>query len=841
MQNTIILSPAKTWYMNKGLFSKLLPHLIAVLIFLIVAVVYCKPVLEGKMLQQSDVTQWKGMAQNSLKYKETHGHLPLWTNGMFSGMPAYQIAMESGNAVSPGVFYYILTLGLPKPISYFFLASICFYFLSQVLRVNPFISIIGGLAYAYATYNPIIVAVGHDTKMQSIALMPALIGSLLLVYERKYWIGGALTALSTALLIGMNHPQIDYYTLLIAAFMTLGYMIHWMRQKQFTHLLLSIGIVLISAITGVLSNAVTLFTTYEYAKESIRGGSELADAKSHSTKTGLSKEYAFDYSMYKTEPFVMMIPKMYGGSSGLEVSEESSKAIESLRQMPPELAQQLQYNLHFYWGGIGGTSGPPYVGAIICFLALIGFFILDGKHKWWILAATVLAIVMSWGGYFDGFNSFLLKSLPMYNKFRAPSMIIVVPTFLLCMMAVLTLQKIIAIDNKEYLWAKYKKGLILTAGIFIVLLLIYMNSDYRSEGDKQLLSQVSSAQDQVKEYVRNFINAMKDDRKALFFGSLIRSFLFIAAAAFMLWLFIKKNIQKTILLSIIGVLAFIDVMSIDTKYLNSDNYQDEADYENNFTPSAIDTQILQDTSNYRVFDLRQGVQAAFNQGALNSYFHNSIGGYHPAKLSIYQDLIEHQLYNFPQSLPVINMLNTKYIIQTDQQGKAQVFTNPNALGAAWFVKGVRYESTPVAVMNALSYFNPKDTAILFTADQKMVSTVSNADSSATIRLLKNDNDEITYQSSSPVNGFGVFSEVYYDKGWKAYIDGKETPIIRTNYVLRGLSIPAGQHQIQFVFHPASFYTGQKVSLIAGILVLLSLLVAAVHTYRKRQITKAANG
>lgn len=510
--------------MFKGLIPKLLPHFIAVVVFVIVAAVYCKPALQGEVLQQTDVVQWRAMAKNSFDYKETHGHFPLWTNGMFSGMPAYQIAMEPKVPVTPNWLYGIFTLWLPKPINYFFLACICFYFLTQVLRINPYLGIFGALAYAYATYNPIIVSVGHDTKMQSIALMPAFIASLMILYERRYLLGAALLAVFTALLIVLNHMQIVYYTLLIAAFMTIGYAVYWIRQRNFKHLLLAGSIAIAAGLLGVLSNAVNILTTLDAAKTTIRGGTELPDA--NSTKTGLSKTYALDYSMYKSEPFVMMVPKMYGGSDRLEVSEDNSKAIEQLQQMPRELAQVLQQGLRFYWGGIGPTAGPPYVGAIICFLALIGFFILDNKHKWWALALTVLSIVMSWGAYFEGFNAFLLNALPMYNKFRAPSMIIVIPTFLFCMLAVLTLQKIISYDNRQELWDRYKKGLILTGAVFLVLLLIYFNADFTAQTDKQFSASFAQYGDQVMSYVNSFMKALKEDRKGLFSGSLVRSFFF---------------------------------------------------------------------------------------------------------------------------------------------------------------------------------------------------------------------------------------------------------------------------------------------------------------------------
>jgi hypothetical protein len=827
--------------MKKGILQRLLPHSIAIVIFLVVAAIYCKPVFDGKVLQQNDVTQWRAMAQNSFKYKETHGHFPLWTNGMFSGMPAYQIAMESQNAISPGIFYSILTLGLPKPISLFFLACISFYFLSQVVKVNPYIGIIGALAFAYATYNPVIVAAGHDTKMQTIALMPAFIGSLLLVYDKRYWAGGALTALFSSLLVGMNHPQIAYYTFLIAIAMTIAFAINWVRQKEVKHLLISGAIVIVAGLIGVLSNAVTLFTTYEYAKESIRGGSELADNKTNSTKTGLSADYALSYSFAKAEPFVMMVPNMFGGSTApIEEKLETSKAMESLQAMPPELGNQIAGFRLAYWGGIvesAGTSGPPYVGAIICFLTLLGFFILDNKHKWWILAISALAIMMSWGHYFAGFNHFLLKSLPMYNKFRAPSMTLVIPAFLFCLMSILTLQAIVSMEDKEELWKRFKKGLLLGGGVILLLLMLYFTSDFRSESDRQLLTQSAGAPEQVKGYITDFTNALRDDRQSLFFSSLMRSFLLMAATAFILWLSIRRKIKAPVVFALVGILAFIDIMSVSSKYLNSDNYQDEIENQNSFTQTAADSQILQDSSYYRVLDLRQGL-GTLTYGANTAFFHKSIGGYHPAKLSIYQDLIEKQLMQFPQSLPVVNMLNTKYIIQADQSGKEQVYPNPDALGAAWFVKTVRYESTPAAVMNALSNFHPKDTAILFAADRNLVTTVPAADSSATIRLIRNDNDEVLYQATTATGGFAVFSEVFYSKGWKAFIDGKEAPILRTNYVLRGLSIPAGNHEVRFSFHPDSYYTGDTVSLIAGLLVFAALIIALVMTFKKKNATPA---
>ena len=821
--------------MKKGWMSLLLPHLIAVIVFLVIAVVYCRPVLQGDVLNQSDIVQWKAMSKNSFDYKATHGHFPLWTNSMFSGMPAYQIAMEGKSIASPGIIQNILTLGMPKPISFFFLACLCFYFLTQVLRVNPYLGIIGALGYAYATYNTGIIEAGHDTKMQTIAFLPAFIASLMVLYERHYLLGTALTALFTALLIGANHMQIVYYSGIIAFFMTVGYLVRWIREKQYRHAGIAIALALVAGGIGLAADAVSLLTTKDAAKTTIRGGTELPDV--NQTKTGLSQEYALSYSMYKTEPLVMLSPNIFGGSGGMiEEKVENSKALESLQSMPPQLANQLAGARAGYWGGLSAPGQvppnvPPYAGAIICFLALIGFFILDNRHKWWILAATILSLMMSWGSYFEGFNVFLLKSLPLYNKFRVPSMILVIPTFLFGMMAMLTLQKVLMMDNREELWERYKKGLMLAGGIFVVLLLVYFSADFTSQSEKEISKQLASAPEQVKDYVQQFLKALQDDRRSLFMSSLGRSLFYMAVAALMVWLAIRNKLKSWIAFGILGVFAFIDIMSVDAKYLNKDNYKEETEYNQSyFTPSKADEEIMQDKGYYRVFDLRQGLTSA-----MPSYFHNSIGGYHPAKLSIYQDLIEHQLSKFPQSMNVVNMLNTKYFIQQDQQGKDLVIPNAGALGHCWFVKGVRFENDAQSVMNALSNFSPADTAVVFASGKNLVNYAPGAQAGDSIWLDKNDNDVATYHSRSAENRFAVFSEIYYDLGWKAYIDGKEAPIVRTNYVLRGVSIPAGQHEIRFVFHPDSFYTGETISSIAGVLIYLLLIGAIVQYIRKRRV------
>jgi len=826
--------------MNRINWKAIMPHVLAVVIFFIVALIYCKPALEGKVLQQHDVTQWKGMAQNSFQSKEKTGHFPLWSNGMFSGMPAYQITGISENPISVGYLGDIFLVGLPKPVGVFFLACLCFYFLTQVLSINAYIGIISALGYTYATYNPIILAAGHDTKMNAIAYLPAIIASLILLYDKKYLAGTALTALFTALLLGANHLQITYYGFIIIIFMSVAFAVKCVKEKEVPHLLKSAGLALMAATLGIMVNAVTLITTYEYAKKSIRGGSILADSTTNVTKTGLSKDYALSYSVYKTEPLVMMFPRFYGGSSNqLELAQEKSAAIAALQSMPADLGQQLQGYLQFYWGGIDGvgTSGPPYAGAIICFLALLGLVMVDKKYTYWMAATMLFTFLLSWGKYLEGFNIAMLKYLPMYDKFRAPSMILVVPTFLMCMLAALSLDTITKEASPSILWEKYKKGLWVVGSVFAIAAIVYLTADFSNASDKILLEQIAKIPDasqraQLEAPVKSFVEGLRSDRQTLAMNDMLRTLLFSLVAALAVFAVIKQKIKPLYAIIAIGIFALIDVFGINTKYLNENNYQDAVEYENNFTPSPADLQILKDTGYYRVLNVTQGISSAFNGGALSSYFHKSIGGYHPAKLSIYQDLIERQLYKFPNCIPVLNMLNTKYIIVPDQQsGQPSVQQNPQALGAAWLVKSLQFKESPVAIMDELSNFNPSETAVLYQKDKTAISAIQ-YDSTASIQLVKAENDQMSYAFNAATNQFAVFSEVFYDAGWKAYVDDKETPIFQTNYVLRGIQIPAGKHNIEFRFEPASYSVGSKAAIGSSVIIWLLLIGALAGAFRK---------
>ena len=833
--------------MKSSWFKKLVPHAVAVLIFLVVAFVYCKPVIEGKVVAQSDVTQWKSSAQQSVEYAKTHdGVYPLWTNSMFSGMPAFQITYSANNLV-PWMAHNILSLGLPKPVNFFFLASICFYFLCVVVGARTVFGIMGALAFAYCTYNPVIISVGHDTKMVSIAYMPALLASIILIYEKKYWLGAGLTALFTSVLISQNHPQIDYYLLLAVGIMTIFYAVRWIQNKEWRHIGLVAAFTIIAGITGVLTNAVTLFSTYEYQKETIRGGgTALFDSTGNkeNVKGGLTKDYALSYSMNITEPFVMMVPRMYGGSSDhLEVSEEDSKAIEKLRVYPNEVQQQVIPLLNFYWGGMVkdtdiGTSGPPYVGSIICVLAILGMFILDGKHKWWILTAVGFTIMMSWGSYFDALNGFLYKHFPLYNKFRAPSMILVVSQLLLPLLAVLCVDRIANTTDKKTLLPAFKKGLIAIGSVFGLLLIIYMMSDFMSSADTAFMGRVkSSADPQALQVFGGFFEGLREDRKSLMMGDILRSLGFGLVALLLVFLALRKTIG--ILALGIGLIIFvlIDNLTIDVKYLNYENYREKLDNESVFTKTQADNEILADKSFFRVYNYSGN---AFKDG-ITPYHYNSIGGYHAAKISIYQDLIEHQFARQQPNMPVLNMLNAKYFIQKDRNGQTQSYQkNDGALGNCWLIKSIQYVKDADAEMNALNSFNPKDTAVVQESFKGSIPFAPVYDSSANITLVKNDNDVVTYTFNAASNQFAVFSEVYYKSGWKAYIDGKEAPIVKVNYVLRGLAVPAGKHDIKFEFKPQGYYKGRSLTSIFSIVLLVVLAVGIFMEWRNRNQNALAN-
>ena len=816
-------------------FKSLVPHLAAIGIFIFIAMVFCKPALEGKVLQQSDIIHWEGMSKDIADYKEVNGQAPLWTNSMFSGMPGYQIATNNNN-ILPYYANEAFSLFIPKPFRFFILACFGFYFLGIAFGVNPWISIIGALGYAYASYSSIIVAVGHDTKMLSMAYVPALIGAIYMVYQKKYWLGALLTATFSSVLISHNHYQIVYYFLIVAIVMGIALLVNAIKEKQLPAFLKPTLIAISAGCIGLFTNAVMLFTTYDYSKETIRGGQSSINTKDTSRQEanagGLDTAYAFAWSYGIGETMTLMVPNVYGGST--QLLGEDAKLIQTLNEkgVPEQLGNQIYSAFPAYWGPQPSTSGPVYVGAVLCLLFVMGMFLIKGPTKWWILGATILAIMMSWGKNLAGFNTFLFDHLPMYNKFRAPSMILVIPQLTFPLMAILALNRIFSPEiSKEELIKKLKLSAYITAGILAIALMMYNTLEYKTNNDRAIQEQLSSISQGDPAFGSDILNSVVEDRKKLFGEDLTRSALIIGIAFMLIYLYYKGLFNKTAAIASLVALTAFDMLGVSSRYLNKDKFLEPEEYANAFATTPADQQILQDKGNhFRVFNLTQDV---FND-AITSYHHRSIGGYHAAKLSIYQDLIENQLAKQPLNMQVLNMLDTKYIITTDSSGNPYPALNPEALGAAWFVENIQWSKDGRSEMLALDSFDAKRTAVIQEKFKSDVNEKIATDSLAYIKLTKPGHDTLSYESNASTAQFAVFSEVYYNKGWKAFVDGKEQPIIKTNYALRGLSLAPGKHTIEFRFIPESYYSGFAITKYSQWLLLVFLFLTIGISFKNRK-------
>ena len=826
-------------------FKKLLPHLIAIGIFLIVALVYCKPALEGLSIEQHDTIQWKGMAKDPEDFKAVHGHYPSWTKSMFGGMPTYNIAFHS-NAYVPYLIDRVISFGLPQPINYFFLACICFYFLAQVMRINPWISILAALGFAYCSYDPIIISVGHHTKMISMALMPALLAGVLLIYEKKYWIGGALTALFTGALVVHNHLQIVYYTIIIIFFITVVYAIRWIKQKDFKTLITAGLVAAVMAGLGALSCAVQLFTTKDYAKESMRGGrADLGDDKTSTTAKngGLDIDYAFAWSYGIPETFTLLVPNVNGGiSRGLG---EESKFYETLvgkvqsRELDQQLAQQVGQMGSEYWGPQTlGTSGPVYLGAIICLLCILGAIIADNKHKWWIIISCVLAIMMAWGSNFMAFNKFLFEYLPMYKNFRVPTLTLVIPQLLFPLLGALGLQQLLfgSLTEEQKLKAVKLTGIV--TGVIVAFIgIYYFSATFMSPRDAEIIKNVQQDNPSLARTIKDVLAAAAEDRQGLFKADLIRTLFLLVVGLGILFAFTKKMLKPVATIIALMIVSTGDLLAVGTRYLNEEKYAEATDVEpqesvmvsNAPMYKALKSIEADKDPHYRVLNNAMG---SVYDDALTSAFVRSIGGYHPAKISIYEDLRDNITRKF--NMNVLNMLDTRYVIVPTEQGP-QVQTNPDAFGPAWLVKNIRFVPDAKTEMASLDSNDLKETAFVQESFKADIKELPQYDSSAFIKLKTYDNELITYDIHAPAPQFAVLSEVYYASGWNAYADGNKIPIVKTDYALRGVAIPKGTKELKLTFEPESHKKGFAISAAMNyILVLLVIAGLAIEVIRNRK-------
>ncbi len=807
--------------MKNPLLKKLLPHVIAILVFLVLSALFCKPVLDGNVLNQHDNISWKAMAQNAFEYKEKNGHFPLWNPNLFSGMPNYQVAIE-GKSVLPDLLT-IFSLGTPKPINFFFLACICFYILCLTLRVRPVIGILGAIAYAFSTYNPVIIAAGHDTQMLATAFMPLVLAGLISIYEKNYWLGLALATFGAYQQIGVNHLQVTYYFFLIALIITIAYLVKWVKQKEWKHIGIAAGITIVAALTALAGNALILKTTSEYSRFTMRGGKDISiegdTIKTVKTK-GLDTAYAFEYSLGKAETVTFIMPDAFGGYSGNSLGEGSNVAKKLIEKgIPENNAEQVAQNMPKYWGKLY-TSGPAYLGVIICLLGLIGFVLVKNPIRWALLAATVLGIVMSWGKYFSGFNTFLFEYLPLYNKFRSPPFAQVIPQFMAGISAVLGLQQLLfgpGISKEDF-----KKILYTSAGLFVFLGLMYITLDYKAPFDGQIFDSIKQ-QSQSEELGRAVLAGLKADRQALFGGQLLRALGLALVALGVLFFFYKKKVSAIVAAIILLVVSSLDILLVSKNYLSEekDHYIAADSYDtSNFAPTNNNKKILEDKDpNFRVFNMLGTQTGGPFSEAFTSYYHKSVGGYHAAKLRTYQDIIE-RYFSGSVNPQVLDMLNTRYLItQNPFTGGDTLIRRETAYGPAWLVKNVKVVKDKISALQDIGVTNLKDTAVIDESFSKNI-VQPQWDSTASVTMTKFDNDAIEYEVNGNGPQFAVFSEVYYPLGWNAYLDGNKVDYVNANYILRGLSVPAGKHTIRFVFEPASVKSGTTIMFIASIFILI---------------------
>lgn len=818
-------------------FQRIRPHLIVVLGFLLLTSIYFLPAWQGKELQMNDVRQGSAATMELRNFKAQTGEFPLWTDAVFSGMPAYMLAFDYPNTFVGNTVSAVLSV-LPSSVALIFVCMLVTYILLQVMGINRWASALGGAAYAMGSYIFISLDAGHVSKVMALAYAPGILAGIILTMRGKYVVGGALTALFMCLEIGANHVQITYYLFMTIGIYVLLEGIHLIRSGNGKQLGIALAVLLVAGGIGAGSFSKRLLVLNQYSKESIRGGTELtakttaqgkpgqATAKA-APQNGLDESYAFSYSYELPEILTLLIPNVYGGASngGLDQSSAFYNAMVN-RGVDPSAAKQFaELGAPVYWGDMPINGGPAYAGAVLVFLFILGMVFSENRIKWYLLASTVLMLIIACGKNLMFINGLFFDLLPYFNKFRAVTMALNLVQLFIAAGAALGIQ---ALVDQKPTFAHLRKPLMIsfiaTGGLALILAVLGGTFfSFRKATDQAFLEQYFG------QAAGEFINALAQDRLSVLRSDAFRSFVFIALAAGALFLFATNKLKPVIFYPVILALAIIDLFAVDKRYLNNQDFISKSDVNVQFEPTPADQQILQDKSlNYRVWE-----QAGdFMNSNRVSYFHKSIGGYHAAKLHRYQDLIE---YVFPKNtLAVLNMLNAKYIIQqsmdsTGQGGAPVAQLNPEALGNAWFVKSVQQVANADDEIAAIQTFNPRATAIV---DKRFASQLTglpaSLDTTGTIQLTKYIPDNLTYESNTTGERFAVFSEIYYrgDSDWKVTIDGKEVPHVRADYTLRAMRIPAGKHTINFHFDPPVVRLGDTLDLIINAVLILFLGFAA---------------
>lgn len=821
---------------NMSYFKKFIPYLLILSAFVVIAYLFTPQVFEGKVVNQSDISSWRGMAQEIISYNENNPDSTpaLWTNSMFSGMPATTISVVYEGDYTDYI-YKSLFWGV-RPPSYLILCMVGAFLMFLAFGVNIYIAFIGAIAVTFCSYNLQIIQVGHNSKMVAIAFMPWVIAAVAYAFRYKRLWGALFFAFALSFQIKANHPQITYYLAMIVLAYGLSELIFAVKERRFKPFLYTALVLLVAGTFGIASNVNHLWPTYEYSKYTMRGGSEIkSEENPESTDSkGLDLEYATQWSYSPSEIPNLFIPNFNGGSSSGELSKDS-EVYRVLKENNYRGAEQVIKQLPIYWGGQPFTAGPMYMGAITIFLFVLALFLLGAKYKWWVLIVSGVSILLSWGGHFMPFTELFFKYAPLYNKFRTVSMILVILQITLPLLAFIVLNKIV---NGSFEKVKVKRAFILslsfTAGVSLLFAIFpSLAGSFTSGYDSSLPKAIA--------------DALIEDRQSLLAADALRSFAYVILAATAIWFANEGRLKVKYMYIILALLVSVDMLGAGKRYLNSDHFVKKYNFENQYNKRAVDEIILKDNDpNYRVLDLSVNT---FNDSHV-SYHHKTIGGYSPAKLQRYQDLIDYYIspemariskdLEGSQSIedaqqkfgnyPVLNMLNTKYVVLG---ADIPPIENINRYGNCWFADSIVFVSGAKEEIVSLSRYNLSNTAIVERTFEPIVpKVIEKGDSLDYIKLSSYSPNELIYEYSTAKERVAIFSEVYYPKGWKAYIDGEEVSIFRSNYILRSLLLKPGRHEIKFSFLPESFVKGERYSSVISLMMILALLFMAAFELRR---------
>ncbi len=801
----------------KNKFRPYLPHIVAVIVFIVISFAYFYPVLEGKVLKANDSTVSNINSKEIRDYRADYGKDRLWTTSIFSGMPGYLISTQYPGNLFKYVDSFLRTFRMP--VSVLFLSMLGFYILLIIFGLNPWLSITGAIAYGLSSFFFQVLAAGHNTQAIALAYMPTMIAGIYYAYKKDAVKGALMTAFFLALEIQANHPQITYYGLLCLLVFGITELVYSIKTNRVAKFFKTSAILIIPFIIAVGINFASLYTTYQYGKYSIRGKSDLVTNNNNKT-SGLDKDYITFWSYGIDETFNMLIPDYKGGSSIPFGSNSETAAALTKNNNAAVISRTTEY-----WGTQPGTDGPHYVGAIVIFLFVLGLILVKGPEKWWLVSATILSVMLSWGKNFMFFSDLFINYFPGYNKFRAVTMILVIAEFCIPLLGFLALRDIYKGNLKKSELLKGIKIATAVTGGFLLLVIFIPGIAGSFIGPYE------------GGYPAWLTSAMVDDRKTLLKNDAFRSLIFILLASGTILAYTLGKVKAGQSIVILTVLILLDLWTIDKRYLNADRFEIQSSYKKSFKPTMADALILKDTSDFRVLNLSV---STFNDNTPTSYFFHSIGGYHGAKLQRYQELIDSSLLrNFEaikriaakaqtmkqfqvvfDSTYALNMLNAKYVIYSPD---APPVTNPKALGNAWFDEKVHFVKDANSELAAINIFDPSKFAIVNEAFKSQVKQSEYPTSAGdTIYLVKYEPNRLSYKYHSAGERLAVFSEIYYPEGWECSIDGKAANYFRTDFVLRGMVLPGGDHEVVFEFHPSSYYTGNKISLASSLLLFLLL-------------------